>query len=468
MSGEPLRRVPTGIAGLDVILGGGLFQAGLTIVQGQPGAGKTILGNQLCHNHARAGGRALYVTLLAETHSRMLQHMGSMRFFEPDRIPGGVFYIGAFPVLESGGLRELLKLLWEEMRRTEATLLVLDGLMNVELQADSETAFKKFIHELQAQATLADCGMVLLTSSGGESIPPSVEHTLVDAVIEVRSRLYGWRAERDLEVLKRRGGEFSLGRHAFRITGAGIEVFPRFETLLSPPEDQPPSLTRVPSGVPALDDMLRGGIPLGSTTLLTGPAGSGKTTLALQFLSQCSPDQPGIMLTASENPAAVRAKAKALGLPACELVEGGHIGLVWSPGTAGMLDEVAGRLLAEVERRGARRLVVDGILGLVRLAPDPDRVLHILAALRLGMRARGVTTLLTAEQDGPGLPLPGMPDLSGVAENLIALRLRDRRGTVVRTIQVRKARDTGVDTRARVFDLGEGGLHVLPPDPAGD
>ena len=229
-------RVQSGVEGLDTILAGGFIPGGITIIQGKPGAGKTILGNQMCFNHARSGGTALYVTLLAESHARMLMHLGSLDFFDQSVLPDRVYYFSAFPVLEADGLRGLLTLLRREVRNHEATMLVLDGLIAAERKADSDIEFKKFIHELQIQATVADCSMFLLTSGDtSDEASASAEHTMVDCVINLRSRLYGWRSERDLEVLKRRGAGHLQGRHPFSITDAGITVYPRFEAIRSRP-----------------------------------------------------------------------------------------------------------------------------------------------------------------------------------------------------------------------------------------
>src|ERR1700745_622220 len=109
-------RVSTGIAGLDTILGGGVFEGGLCIIQGAPGAGKTILGNQICFHHVAEGGRALYVTLLAENHARMMLHIGQLRFFDERLIPDRVYYISAFRVLEESGLSAVLDLLRREIQ----------------------------------------------------------------------------------------------------------------------------------------------------------------------------------------------------------------------------------------------------------------------------------------------------------------------------------------------------------------
>jgi circadian clock protein KaiC len=161
-----LARMPTGIAGLDVILKGGFLRGGIYIIQGPPGAGKTILGNQVCYDHVAAGGRALYVTLLAENHDRMLMHMGELQFFDRDEITRSLEYISAFRVLEEEGLKGLMTLIRREIQGRRISVLVLDGLVAAEHSAPSELEFKKFIHGLQTQAVVTDCTMFLLTSGG--------------------------------------------------------------------------------------------------------------------------------------------------------------------------------------------------------------------------------------------------------------------------------------------------------------
>ena len=133
-----IERVPSGATGLDTILRGGFPRGGIHIIQGTPGAGKTILGNQLCFHHAAAGGRALYVTLLAESHARMLLHLGTLRFFDPSRLPDQVSYASGLGTLEGEGLPGLVTLLRREIAARKATVLVLDGLTAAEDRAASE------------------------------------------------------------------------------------------------------------------------------------------------------------------------------------------------------------------------------------------------------------------------------------------------------------------------------------------
>src|SRR3954468_1224667 len=183
------KRVPSGVPGVDAVLRGGFLKAGIFIIQGSPGAGKTILANQICFHHASTGGRALFVTLLAESHSRMLLHIGQLRFFDPSLIPSQIFIISAFRVLEEHGLPGLLDLLRREVQAREATVLVLDGVMSIQETADSPREQKKFLHELQAQAVLAGCTIFLL---GSTQVPPvAIGHTMVDGVVQLQTKLYG-------------------------------------------------------------------------------------------------------------------------------------------------------------------------------------------------------------------------------------------------------------------------------------
>src|SRR3954451_2548450 len=122
-----LERLRTGVPGLDTMLGGGFLRGGLFIIQGAPGAGKTILGNQICFHQVAEGGRALYVTLLAENHARMMLHIGQLGFFEEQVIPDRLYYISAFPVLEDDGLEGVLDLLRREVQARNSGVLIIDG-----------------------------------------------------------------------------------------------------------------------------------------------------------------------------------------------------------------------------------------------------------------------------------------------------------------------------------------------------
>jgi len=453
-------RVPSGVPGLDSILRGGFLRAGIFMLQGSPGAGKTILANQICFHHAAQGGRALYVTLLAESHSRMLLHLGQLEFFNPAFIPDRIYFVSAFRELEEAGIRGLLDLLRREVQAREAEILVLDGLASVEEAAASPREYKKFVHELQAQATLAECTMFLLSSSK----PTAVEHTMVDGVVQLQSRLYGRRAERHLEVHKMRGTGYLRGEHSFQITDEGVVVYPRTEAFLRlPSARQPETSPSITTGIAKLDRMTGGGFPRHCTALLTGPPGIGKTTLGLHYLSQCDEDCPGLHFGFYERPEAIYSKANALGLPLKRLIGEGFVEVLWQPTTEGILDQACHRLLDAVRRRGVRRLFIDGLEGFERLATDRERLGHTFAAFSNELSALGVTTLYTSEAEllgsVSGLPLSNLPlqGVSCIAEILLAMRYVELRAHLHRVVAVLKVRDALIDPGFHRFTItGEG------------
>jgi circadian clock protein KaiC len=460
-----LERVRSGVPGLDVILEGGFLKGGLYIIQGPPGTGKTTFGNQICFNHIAAEARAVYVTLLAEYHARMIQHLGAMSFFDASKIPDQLQYINGLGALHDSGLKGLVALLRKEVIAHGASILVIDGIVSARRAASDDQAFNEFVHQLQAVAIGTGCTVFILTSAGSSTVEP--EHTMVDGIIELADTLTGWSAVSSLQVVKFRGSNFLRGRHAYKITGNGIVVHPRIEALLSSPSrpDEGGEVA-VTSGIRQLDTMLGGGFPEASTTMVMGPSGTGKTTLGLAFLSACNPDVPGLLFGFYETPRRLRAKMAAVCPTLPALVDSGAVEILWQPPTNDLLDAYGERLLDAVRRRGVKRLFIDG-LGAFQMAASTsgaNRIGMFLTTLMNEMRVLGVTTLYTLEVPdimGPGIRT-SIGDLSSLAENLILLRFVEVGAHLHRLISILKVRDSQFDQSLHEFRTTCTGLDIEP------
>src|SRR4051812_4821525 len=170
-------RLNTGVPGLDTVLRGGLPRGGVHMVEGPPGAGKTILGNQIAYHVASQGGRAAYLPLLSESHARLLGHLRGLRFFRADLVGQGVSYASGFKTLEAEGLPGLLRLARELMTQQTTTLLVLDGLITAIEAATNSREYRKFVHELQTLAAMTECTVLILASA--DQLPSTrPEHTM--------------------------------------------------------------------------------------------------------------------------------------------------------------------------------------------------------------------------------------------------------------------------------------------------
>ena len=460
-----LARVSSGIDGLDIILGGGFLKGGLYITQGPPGTGKTTFGNQVCFNHAAGGGRAVYVTLLAEYHARMMQHLGTMTFFDASKIPDQITYVNGLATLHEAGLKGLVALLRREVTTRHASMLVLDGIVSARRMATDEQAFNEFIHELQAVAIATECTVFILTSAQSNIIEP--EHTMVDGIVELADELTGWAAASSLQVVKFRGSSFLRGRHAFKITDSGIIVHPRIEALLARPSQPDPGVdARMPSGLEQLDIMLGGGLPEASTTMVMGPSGTGKTTLGLDFLAKSSAAEPGLLFGFYETPKRIDAKVAGVCPALRDLIDGAAVEVLWQPPTDDLLDAYGERLLQAVHRRKVRRLFIDGLGGfqVAATSSGANRIGMFLTALMNEMRVLGVTTVYTLEVPdimGPTIRT-SIGDLSSLAENLVMLRFVEVGSQLHRLISVLKVRDSQFDQSLHEYTTSSHGLVIEP------
>jgi circadian clock protein KaiC len=468
----PPPRVPSGIPGFDEVLGGGFFKAGIYLILGPPGAGKTILANQICAHHVRSGGRALYVTLLAEAHGRMLGQLQTLSFFDRKAVGSSLKYVNGFTSVEQDGLRGLLELLRGAVREQRADLLVMDGMATAGGFARSPIDYKKFLGELQSWVGVVGCTVLLLTSTGLR-VPGEAEHTMVDGIVELRNVVRGEvRALRQIHVVKLRGSGFVEGGHPYLISGDGVRVFPRFEAHEKPGPSEQANAGLASTGVAELDELLGGGLRRSSTTLLLGSSGSGKTIFGLHFLAAgAQRGEPALYLGFYENPSDLRLKADRLGLLFSELCESGKIELLWRSPAEGILDVLAADLLEAVRRRGVRVLFIDGLAGFKEAAYS-ERLSGFFAVMSQVLAGLGVTTLITEETRQLfvreiEVPTPGV---SAIFQNIVFLRSVDTGAELLRLISVMKTRDSAHSRALRRFEITDRGIRIgkafLPADTA--
>jgi circadian clock protein KaiC len=457
----------TGIPGLDLILDGGLLEAGVYIVQGPPGAGKTILANQACFHHASEGGRAVYITLLAESHSRMFGHLRRMAFFDESKIPESVYYVGGFSTLESHGLGGLLTLVRGIVTKKSAGLAIIDGLVSAHETASSDREFKKFLHELQVLSDLTRCIVILLTNAERQSgfFP---EHTMVDGVLHLTDELSELRPLRHIRVLKLRGSSPVRGLHSVRISDRGFEVRPRLETRLSSAAVNEAPIAngqKMGFGIPELDTMLRGGVRSGSITMLLGSSGSGKTVFGMQFLAEgLKRGERGLFFGFFEQPDAIVAKCQRIGINGIkDGVDRGLARVMWHRPVEGVIDEIGDSLFDAVRTLNPARVVIDGMQGFERAADLPERLSDVYSAIAQEFERRRVTTLYTTETRGLfesdiHVPING---LSAATQNIILLRHVEHKAAILRALAILKVRDDDYDPKMREIKVTDAGIRLL-------
>jgi circadian clock protein KaiC len=473
MTVEAMSRVPTGIPGLDTILEGGLLHGGVYIIEGPPGVGKTTLASHFCFNHAAAGGRAVYITLLAESHTRLLAHLRRMSFFDPGVVPDRVSYVSAFKVLEAEGLGSLIKMVRQTVAAQKASVLILDGLVSAEEASPSAKDFKKFIHELQVVSAMIGCTALLLNSTerpGG--FRP--ERTMVDGILELEDELVRLRAVRRISVRKMRGAAPVRGKHFMTISDAGVAILPRIETYQVQTDRTPEipiSGQRVNFGVKKLDEMMLGGVAESSITAVVGPSGSGKTILGLHFLNAgLERGERGLYFGCFERPHVLIEKAKRLGLQ----LDSPLLVVEWHRPVEGVIDLLADALMTAVRQHGARRVYLDGLQGFAAAAESPHRLREVMSCLTDELEALGVTAAYSAETPdlfGENLQI-SILGMSSLTHNILLLNHTERANRTRRSLTVLKVRDSQHDLSVRDFAITTRGIVVSEPEtesaPGGD
>ncbi len=451
----------TGIAGFDEILGGGLPAGSLYLIQGLAGSGKTTLASQVAFMQARAGRQVMLLTLIAESHAKMLNHVSNFDFFDDSLVGQQIQMLSGYASLASDGLRGLLRLISAELNRHRPGMLVIDGFRSVRDSGPSDLNLSEFMHALNALVFTMNCTTLLLSPVEGNM--PESENTLVDGVIELSQHEAGMQLVREIKVFKLRGANHLLGKHVFEINQSGVEIFPRFEATATRAGKVPGTSDRYVSvGIPSWDRCIGGGVVSGSLTCLLGSPGVGKTLMGLHFIEQGLKDEQQCLIVGFyESPERLLAKARKAGMQLDGYLESGALQMLWQLPLETLCDDLAKRMLDNIGRRGVTRLLIDGVDGLRSIVVQQQRVRPFLVALTNELRSRGVTTFITEQLPYFRESRPQVdPSSSQLYENMMLLEYVARNDVNRRQISVMKLRENGYDGANRLMNISDAGIEI--------
>jgi len=453
-----IERIPTCVPNLDSILSGGLPQNSTILISGAPGTGKTILVNQIAYGNASLERKVVVVTTVSEPMSRFVQFTQDFSFFDLEKAGSAVIYEDIGPMLLEGDGERALSYVVGLLAEHRPALLVVDSVKAIHDVIRSSEALRRVFYRLAAELATMPCTALLVGEYATDALFSFPEATIVDGIIELRNRLIGLRDHRSLRVLKLRGSDYISGEHAFRITSDGIVVFPRFTTPPTPAH-YAVSRERAPTGVPGLDGLLHGGMLRGTTTLMVGDPGVGKTVTALHFLlSGAEQGEPGVYISFQEDPSQLAQIARNFGFEVDRLQEQGRVEMFYTSPVELDVDEHVLRIVEAVERVGARRVVVDSISDFeAGTRRDEDRFFNYVYSLVQWFKSRGITAVLTHEVGrmfSADLVLTGR-GVSHIADNVVLLRYVPAGTQVRRAITVLSARGSAHSKEVREYLISE-------------
>lgn len=459
--------IETGVPGLDTVLGGGLCEYSLNLIAGPPGSGKTTLVQQILFANATTERPALYFTVLGEPTVKMVRYQQQFEFFDREKVPGAIRFINLSQEAATGDLDAVLARIVADVTNAEPAFVAIDSFRTIlgrSGDGDPPVALADFVQKLALQLTSWEITSFLL----GEYAGPEHRHpvfTVADSILWLSEDVDRNSAVRKFRAVKVRGRSPMPGLHTFRITSAGARVFPRIPERHR--ERAPINQQRLGTGIAGLDTMMGGGIPEGDVLILTGPAGSGKTTFATQFIAEGLLRQENCVVAVFEEvPETYLARVKGLQVDFSAMVAEERLVVIYLRPLDLSVDEMLEEIHRAVRRLGATRVVIDSLSGFeIALAPT-FRVDFRESLYRLvgALTAMGVTIFMTAEiAESVTSGVSSTERLSFVTDDIVVQRYVEIDARLVKVLSVVKMRGSGHATDFRTYELTSTGAVVGEP-----
>jgi circadian clock protein KaiC len=455
-----MERISTGNEQTDRILNGGFPQNSIHLIMGEPGTGKTIFAEQLIFANAGGERPLLYLTTLSEPLAKFIAYLQVYTFADPKHIGTEVIYedLGAELAEHPEKLGERVLALIQQHR---PRILVIDSFKAIaELLMTDGAAWRRTVSDLAGLLTAYSVTSFWVGEYTAEMVTHRPEFAVADGIVELVREQRGTRDERYLRVVKLRGSDFLDGYHAFRITAAGLEVSPRLITP-SGPLDYAPSTERLGSGIAGLDEMIATGWLRGTSTLVGGPSGAGKTVLALHFLrAGVERQEPGLLVNFQENPTQLVRLMHGFGWEPETLLRPDRLDMFCISPVELQIDSIVTETVRRIEAQGVRRVVIDALGDLQRAASDQQRFLNYIYTLIQLFARRDITAMFAYKTAELFLSVaPPEHDVGALCDNILILEM-DLQAELTRRVRVIKSRGSAHDGRAHVLQITSQGISV--------
>ena len=459
-----INQLPTGVPGLDDILGGGLPEFSFNIIAGAPGCGKTTLAHQFVFKNATPERPALYFTVLGEPAIKMLRYQQQYSFFDPALLQKSIRFINLSQTLMDRGLAGVLQDITTEVEAANPSVVVVDSFRTVVRFADAvETEIQGFVQNLGLLLTSCAATTFLVGEYLESEVQGNPVFTVADGLFWLYQSVERNSVVRKLQIMKLRGQASVPGMHTIRITNAGLQAFSRTMGLVSS-RNRLHGATRLSMGNPELDEMLGGGIPEGDSLLIAGSSGTGKSILATQFIAAGLRDgQRGIAAVFEERPEEYAARGSSFGLDFEAPIREGTLRVIYLRPLDLSVDETMQEIMDAISETGAKRLVIDSLAGFeMALAPgfraDFRESLYRMIFALTGI---GVTVLSTVEMEESFTELLfSTYSVSFLTDDIIRLRYVEIEGQLRKVLMVVKMRGGPHSVDIRQYEITDNGLVI--------
>jgi circadian clock protein KaiC len=462
-----IKKLATGIPGLDEILGGGLPELSFNIIAGAPGCGKTTLAHQFIFANATPERPALYFTVLGEPALKMLRYQQQYSFFDISKLNSSIRFINLSQVLVDQGLTGILEAITREVEQANPGIVVVDSFRTVIRRArESEIDIQVFVQNLGLMLTSCQATTFLIGEYADSELRDNPVFTVADGLFWLYQHVEQNSVVRKLQIMKLRGQSSVPGMHTFRITDAGLQAFSRTFGLAGR-KSKRPGARRLSMGIAELDQMMGGGVPEGDSLLIAGSSGTGKSLLATQFIAAgLREGEPGIVAVFEERPDEYVARASTFGLDLETPVQDGNLRVIYLRPLDLSVDETLQEILDAAKKTGAKRLVIDSLAGFeMALAPGfRSDFRESLYRMIVSLTGIGITILSTLEMVESFTELPfSSYSISFLTDDIIRLRYIEIEGHLRKILMVVKMRGGVHSKQIREYEITADGVVIGEP-----